>query len=127
MEKKNFTMITFGEMPSLVHTSDNVAVQIFDTAQFLREHMQPTSVLTIMDPTNNERIAIGCFADEMANDFERLLCEICANEDTYIHAVLHNLHTNHLIVVIPFNKHVYKYNAIYSYANQQMEYLTTIN
>lgn len=127
MAKKNFTMITFGEMPSLIHDSDNVAVQIHNTAKFLREHMQPTSVLTVLDPTNNERMAIGCFADEMANDFERLLCEICANEDTYIYAVVHNTHTNHLIVAIPFNKHFYKYNAIYSYASQEMEYLTTID
>ena len=115
---------TIGDVPPI--KNKNCLMLRMGRWQKMSEPINPDRSIFEGSPRSGICLAAS-FADEMANDFERLLCEICANEDTYIHAVVHNTHTNHLIVVIPFNKHFYKYNAIYSYANQELEYLTTIN
>ena len=123
---KQYNIITIGDMPKLIHQTDSVARQIVDTATFIREHMNNTSMLTIMDPETNQIIAIGCFAVDMERDFERLLCEFCANEETYIHSVIHDTTKNHLIVAAPANKHFYTFNAIYTFDGLSLDLITTL-
>lgn len=123
---KPYSVITSGDAPVLIHASTNVAKQIFDTAQFIRKHMNRNSMLTIMDPETHQRITMMYPIEEWETDLENVLCAYCGQEESYIHSVTKSLTNNHMVVAVPLNKKAFKQNAIYAYLHYNMEYLCDI-
>lgn len=123
---KNYAIITAGETPVLIHSTHNVAKQIYDTAKFIRQHMDENSVLTIMDPETGYRISLCHFIQEIAGDLEKILCEYCAKEDTCIHSVTKSPTSHHIVVAAPLNTHAFRSEWVYMYSQFKLEPLCEI-
>lgn len=111
---------------TLVHSSQNVAKQIVDTANFIRNLMNRNTVLSIMDPETHQRITLMYPIEEWETNIENILCAYCAQEESGIHSVTYNDH-NQMVVLVPQNKHAFKQNALYVYSCYNLEYLRDIN
>lgn len=121
-----FNIITAGSTPLLIHSSTNVAKQIYDTANFIRKHMNRNSMLTIIDPQTEQRITMMYPIEEWEHDIENVLCEYCAKEDSYIHSVTKSPTTNHIVVAVPLNNKAFTQNAVYIYSKFRLEYMCSI-